>query len=245
MGASWGSLGGLLGPLGGLLRPLGGLLRPLGGLLGASWGLLGASSGGSLDLSIRGPSRGPLLGPSWRSLGPSWAHLGPSWGPLGPSWGGLGGLLGRLGALLGGSWAVLERREAETARRLESFKNQWKIIDFGFLGRSQEVSWRPLGASWRPLGPSCAHVGRLGALFGRLGGLLGPPWEPLGAFLAVLEPSGLRKSHARNPGRAQERPGNLGSGPLRILKRQRSCVSLGALHFVPEARWRIRREPRL
>ena len=83
--ASWD----LFGPLGGLFgaswRPLGGLLeaasKPLGGRFGASFGPLGAllrlSRGGRLEVSVRGPPLGPLLGPSWGSLGMSWTPLGP------------------------------------------------------------------------------------------------------------------------------------------------------------------------
>ena len=100
--ASWGPSGGLLGSLFG---PLVGLVGPLGaswGLLEASWGLLGASSSGSLELSVRVPPLGPLLGPSrrtsvraaatWLQKASSWghrglllAHLGPTWSHLGPS----------------------------------------------------------------------------------------------------------------------------------------------------------------
>ena len=94
--------------------PLGGFLEaswgPFRGLLGASWGLLGASSGEDVEMAVRVPRLGPLLEPSW---GP----LGPPWMPLGPFWGALGDLLGRLGAVFGGSWAVLERRKLENARR--------------------------------------------------------------------------------------------------------------------------------
>ena len=119
------------------------LLGPVLGLLGG-WGLLGASVG------VLGDFRAPF----WRSLGPSWAPLGPSWGPLGRSWGALGGLLGRLGVVLGASWAVLERRKGEKARKPKTYKNLREINDFGLLGPSWEGSWGSLGTSWRPLGPS-------------------------------------------------------------------------------------------
>ena len=166
--------------------------------MGASWGLLGASGCGGLVFSVRGPPLGPLLGPSWPPLGPV---LGPSWavlGPLGPSWGPLGGLLGCLGAVLGASWAVLERRKAKKATRPKSFKNQWKINDFGLLSLSWEASWMPHGASWRPLGPSRGHLrrlsGRLGVTFGvldRLEGLLGPSWTDLEPSWAPKKSSGI------------------------------------------------------
>ena len=69
-------------PLGAFGGASSGLLRaswgPLGGLTEASWGLLGASWGGELDFSVRLPSLGPLLGPSWGHCEPSWAALGPS-----------------------------------------------------------------------------------------------------------------------------------------------------------------------
>ena len=78
LGASWEPLGGLLGLPGGLLEaswgPLGGLLGPLGGLLSR----LGAYWGGELDFSVRVPSLGPLLGPSWGNCEASRAALGPS-----------------------------------------------------------------------------------------------------------------------------------------------------------------------
>ena len=158
------SLGSRGMPLEGFLETLGsrfgafwGLFRAFGaswGLLGASWGVLEASWSGRLGFSVRGLHLGPLLGPSWGPLGPSWAPFGLSWGSLGRSWGYLGGLLGRLGVVLGASWAVLERRKGEKARKPKTFNNLTEINDFGFLGPSWEGSWGSLGTSWRPLGPS-------------------------------------------------------------------------------------------
>ena len=106
----------------------------------------------------------------------------------------------------------MERRRAEKARMPKSFKNKWKSNDFGFLGRSQEASWTPLGASWRPVGPSWGHLGRLGALFGRLGGLLGRLGGLLEPSLPVLGLSWARKSHARS----REEPQGYGAKPKEI-----------------------------
>ena len=109
----------------------------LGGLSGASWGLSGATleflgaswdplegcglgrdiGGNKLQMSIRFPPPGPLLGASWTALGASWAVLGPCWAVLGlswgpPSWGGLASLQGRLG--------LSEARNSENAKILQT-----------------------------------------------------------------------------------------------------------------------------
>ena len=104
-----------------------------------------------------------------------------------------------------------------------------------------------LETSWGPLVLSCSRLGHIGAIFGRrgafldrLGGLLELSWP-------VLEPSGLRNSHARNPGSARKRPGaprSARAGGVWAPKKlqsstSRGCMSLGALHYVPRARWRI------
>ena len=164
----------------------------------------------------------PLLAPSWARLGallgrlgpllgPSWGPPGLSGGPLGLSWCGGGGFLGRL-----------QRREsrqvvyAKNARFPLEFDDFWPLE--AFLGVLLETSWGPLVLSCSRLGHLGAIFGRRGAFLDRLGGLLELSWP-------VLEPSGLRNSHARNPGSAQERPeaprsaqerpGRRGSGPLR------------------------------
>ena len=62
--SSWGSLGGLLGPLLGLLGPLGDFLR-------ACWRFRGSHWGGGLEISVRVPPLGPLLGLSWGLIGPA------------------------------------------------------------------------------------------------------------------------------------------------------------------------------
>ena len=74
---------------------------------------------------------------------------------------------------------------------LKSFENEWKINDFGLLGRSRKASWLPLLASWGGRGPSWRNLwrpepifGRLGPLLARLGGLLGS----LGRSLAGMRP---------------------------------------------------------
>ena len=177
-----------------------------------------------------------------------WEPLGLFWGPLGLFGGRLGRLLGHLGAILRASWAVLERREAQIARTPKTFKNQWKSNDFCFLGPSWEASWRPLGASWRPLGPSGGHLGRPGAIFRRLLVLFdrldGPPRRPLARFGTLVGEGTVPGANAGNFPRAQPRPaapGNLGVWAPKKLQfwTSRGCMSLGALHFVPRARWRI------
>ena len=75
-------------------------------------------------------------------------------------------LSGLLGAVLGASLAVVERREAETAETLKSFKNLRKNYDFRLSGPSWDASRSSLGASWGPLGPS---LGCLGPILGHLG----------------------------------------------------------------------------
>ena len=80
--------------------------------------------------------------------------------------------MGRLGAILGASWAVLERRKADNARRPSTFKTIGKSLTF--------TSWGLLGLSWGPLG----------GLLGRLGAVLGASW-------AVLERRRVEK--ARRP----------------------------------------------
>ena len=121
--------------------------------------------------------------------------------------------LGRFGAILEASWAVLERRDDEKARKPNTFKNPQEINDFDLLGPSWECSWSSLGTSWRPVGPSGSHLGRLGAIVQRfealldcLGGLLGP----LGPSLGNLGPEKVMRETAGSPGRFR----NSGSGPL-------------------------------
>ena len=112
----------------------------------------------------------------------------------------LGALLGRLSelswGLLGASWAVVERREAETAETLKPFKNLREIDDFCLSGPSGDASRSSLGASWGPLWPSLGCLGpilgHLGAIWAVLGGSSRPPeasWGPLGASCGPLGPS--------------------------------------------------------
>ena len=70
--------------------------------------------------------------------------------------------MSRLAAVLEASWAGLERRKAEEARRPKSFQNLRKTDDFGLLG----LSWAPLGPSWSDLG---TVLGRLGPFVARKG----------------------------------------------------------------------------
>ena len=91
-------------PLGGLLEASWGLLGAswgtLGGLLEASWelGALGAILGWTAP---KASSSSLSWAPLRALLGASWGRLGASWGYLRPSW----GLL--LGASWAASWAVL------------------------------------------------------------------------------------------------------------------------------------------
>ena len=127
------------------------------------------------------------------------------------------------------SWAVLERREAETARRHKSVKNLRKMNDFGLVGLSWAASWRPLGVSWRPLGPSWAHLGRLGPIFRRLEAFLDHLADHLGAVRAARKrvcrngavfrrlPPAFPPWLGRGPGGSPPRPpqGNTKREPLR------------------------------
>ena len=156
---SWGPLGALWGgPLWSLLwaswRPLGASWRPL----GASSDPLGAENEIlNFLVALLGPlgaSSGPSFGPLGRLLG----VLGPSRYVLGPSWGCLGGLPGCLGALLRASWAVLERRKSEKARKPKTSKNTMENQRFwplgALLGSFFGASWDVLGASWAVSAPS-------------------------------------------------------------------------------------------
>ena len=154
-------------------------------LLGPSRGRLGASWGGELDVSVRVPCLGPLLGPSCGPFGPSWAALGPSWGSLGPSWGPLGGLLGRLRAVLRASWAVLGAAKTRTGYMQQVYVSEgigtifpaWSFLmtPLGALGGARS---QPPGLSGGHLGVSGSHVGHAEAIFGRLG----PPWDHVEAI---------------------------------------------------------------
>ena len=82
-------------------------------------------------------------------------------------------------------------------------------------------------------------------------GRLGPSGRPPGAFLArfgaLLGEGTVPEAHAEHPKSARQRrraPGSAretgGPGPYEIFKPSTSqgCMSLGAFHFMPEARWR-------
>ena len=210
--ASWGLFFGSLGALFWASRGCGACWGPLGGPGGLSEASRGPP-GGLLGPPV--PPLGPVLGLSRGLLGPSWAPLGQSGGPLGPSWNGLGDLLGRLGAVLGASWAVLERRKFENARRPKTSKKPMKINDFGLLGPSRDASRSSLGASWGPLGPPISSLGpilgHVGAIWAVLGGSSRPPeasWGLLGASWGPLGPSGaLQGALATQPPRRALDPG--------------------------------------
>ena len=177
--------------------------------MGASWGPLRAGPLGGVWWPR---PRNDSFPPPWLPLGPvlglSWAVLGLSWGRLGALQGCLGGLLGCPGAVVGASWAVFNAVRADKSYMLKMHAFQQEFDDFwpleAFLGVLLETSWGPLVLSCSRLGHLGAIFGRRGAFLDRLGGLLELSWP-------VLEPSGLRNSHARNPGSAQERPEAPGS----------------------------------
>ena len=85
---------------------------------------------------------------------------------------------------------------------------------------------------------------RRGALVGRLDGLL---MLALGAPGSIRERPGAHGSSgesARAPENPRESLGKPGSGPLKTfqplyLSGLQGCMSLGALHYVLKARWRI------
>ena len=156
-------------------------------------------------------------------LGASWAVLGESWGPLGRSW----------------SVGKPKSREPQ-----KPSKTNGKAMIF--------ASWGPLG---RPLG---GFLGCLGGLLGLLGAILGvlersfvgsgpfsivwtAPRGGLGPFWGPRgrgdRPGGPRDKPQKRPAA----PGNLGVWAPKKLQfwTSRGCMSLGALHFVPRARWRI------
>ena len=89
---------------------------------------------------------------------------------------------------------------------------------------------RPSWASWSDLWASRS--------------LPGPPWGHLGALLARLGAFRTPEKPRDKPQERPKAPGNPGVQPLKNLEswlqqQPRSCVSLGALHFEPRARWRI------
>ena len=112
------------------------------------------------------------------------------------------------------------------------------------------ASWGPVG---RPLG---GLLGRLGGLLGRLEailGVLGRSFTVWGAWWGAPRTPPGRLGRCNRPGGPRDKPwerprapGTPGVRPLKKLEswlqQQHSssrAVSFGALHFVPEARWRI------
>ena len=66
----------------------------------------------------------------------------------------------------------------------------------------------------------------------------------MGRFGPLVGERRFPEAHATHPESARERPrapGNLGVWAPKKLQfwTSRGCMSLGALHFVPRARWRI------
>ena len=96
------------GPKRASCEPLGSFLRPLGGFVGALRGLLSASWDRRLDMSVRVPPLGPLLGPSWGLFGFLGALFGRLGAHSGVSWAVLGGYMGA-------SWAVVDVAKAQGA----------------------------------------------------------------------------------------------------------------------------------
>ena len=179
LGSSWAVLGASWGPLGATWGPLGRFLGPLGSLLGAFWCLLGVSLGGKLEMLVRAPSLGPLLGRSWSLFGPSWRPPGPSgvplagrapsWGPLRPSWGDLWSLLGRFGA-----WGS---RKSGNTKNIEKPKgNATNLPRQALLEALLEASWGVLEGSRAVLGAPWAVWTAESAARGPLGPSCGPSW---------------------------------------------------------------------
>ena len=207
MGASWGHLGGLLGVfVGGPLGASWGLLVSILGLLGGLLGPPGGLSGGRLELSVRVPPLGAVLGLSWAVLGASWAVLGPSWTVLGPSWGPLGPSWGALR----GSWSSLgwsEARKGDNMTYIEKHNGNQRFLHIGALVRVLlERSRGFFKPSWAVLQVRLgSHLGRLG----RLGERKGRVWWPTDA-----RKEGAMRARGRDRG---------GGGPLedyRNLARQ-------------------------
>ena len=158
-----------------------------GGLSEASWGRLEVSCGGDLDISVRIPLFGPLLGPSWNPFN-----------FLGRLWGRLEALLGRLGALFRPPRAVLEPLWQPLGR-------SWSVGTY-IEKTNENQRFLPLGAFLGSLfGPP---QGFLGVFWGPLGGLLEPPGGLLGrrsrffsSYSLSRAPLGLSWGHVSPLGR--------------------------------------------
>ena len=138
----------------------------------------------------------------------------------------------------------MERGKAEKAKTLKSFNNLRKINDFGLLGPSWEASWGVLEASWAVWGPSWASWSDLSSALSPFQSSGRPPEAALGRFWPLVGERSVPEADATIPESAQERPrapGNLGVWAPKKLQfwTSRGCMSLGALHFVLKARWRI------
>ena len=155
------------GPFGASFGHLLGLLRACRRSLGSPWG-------GGLEISIRVPPLGPLLGLSWAVLdgavlGAPWAVLGPSWGLLGQSWGDLGGLSGGLGRC-----EDLKSECAEHVRFPAGMGRNWprealsrslqgpSCGSWGASGAVWKSSWAVLERSWGGIGSSLEPPGSFG-----------------------------------------------------------------------------------
>ena len=187
LGPFFGLLSRVFGPFGRIFTPPESLLEaswgPLGGLLGSPGGLSGRRARFLSSSSLSWPPLGAFLGPasaffsgSGVVLRPCWAILGLSPGLRGPSW-----------SVLGASWTVLERRNAEKARRPKTSKKTNDNQRFwllgaplgGLLGRLRglrELSWGVFGPSWQFLRLSMR-------VLERSQGVLGPSW---GLFRAIF-----------------------------------------------------------
>ena len=155
---------------------------------------------------------GALLGCLWAVLGATWAVLGQSWGPLGRSWS-----VGK----------PKSREPQKPSKPLEKLR-------FLLLGALLEGLLGRLGAILGVLERSFVGSGPFSIVWTAPRGGLGPFWGLRGRG---DRPGGPRDKPRERPAA----PGNLGVWALKKLQfwTSRGCMSLGALHFVPRARWRI------
>ena len=112
------------------------------------------------------------------------------------------------------------------------------------MGGLLEAHWGVLEASGAVWGPSWASESDLSSALGPFRSSGRPSEAALARFGALVGEKTVPEAYATNPGSAQPRPAAPGNPGVWALKRlqfwtSRGCMSLGALHFVPRARWRI------
>ena len=239
MGASWG----LLGPSWGPLQPSWEPLEPL----------PGAYYSESLEISIRGLPLGLLWGHSWGCLGALLGRLGRLLGRLGAVLSHLRALLGASWVVLGWSWGSLEpSRSIRQPQKREPKHLSKTNVNLTILA-FRDALGRPLGSL---LGHLRDLLDRLGAILGVLErslGVLGAWWKAprrSPCHFGSMQPPRTSREKSQKRHKRPEAPENtresVSPPPSQLeskLHQQHSCVnntvvSLGALHFVPEARWR-------